>query len=147
MPRVIQYPRVDISLNGTEVPEKVLISSIRAIQSYVSDCNFVSGELLAKGRLDELKTNLPMGHVFMSNSSFAPWRSLFIRPRQDLYRDIRDSFNDYYMEQVSDWRRRTGLGVFSVTSPTSKLPPIGDVEVASEVVTPVSQESSSGVPA
>ena len=74
VPRVIPYPRSKISLSGSEVPEKVLISSIRAVPSYVSDRSFVSGELLTKDSLDELKANLPVAHIFMSNSSFAPCR-------------------------------------------------------------------------
>ena len=122
VPRVIQYPRVEISFSGSDVPEKVLISSIRAVQSYTSHSIFISEKLLTKDCLDELKANLPVGH------SFAASRLLYLHSRQDLSRYLRVSFNDYYMEQVSDWRRRAGLGVFSVALPTSKLLATGDVE-------------------
>ena len=142
VPRVIQYPVVEISLSGAAVPEKVLLSSIQAVQSYISDSGLVSGGLLTKDCLDELKANLPVGHVFMSDATFAPWRSLYVHTRQDIFRDLRDSFNDYYMEQVADWRRRAGLGVFSVTSPTSKLPVVGDVKTGSGAVSFVRQGTS-----
>ena len=42
VPRAIQYPAVEISLSGTAIPEKVLLSSVRAVQSYISDNGFVS---------------------------------------------------------------------------------------------------------
>ena len=67
----------------------------------------------------------------MSDVTFAPWRSLYVLARQDMYRDLRDSFNDYYMGQVA------GLCVFSVTSPTSKLPSAIDVESGSGAVSSV----------
>ena len=75
----------------------------------------------------------------MSDATFAPWRSLYVNTRQDLYRDLRDSFNGYYMGQVADWRRRAGLCVFSVTSPTSKSPTARDVEIGSGAVSSVRQ--------
>ena len=146
VPRVVQYPDVEISLSGAAIPEKVLLSSVRAVQSYISDSGFVSGELLTKDCLDELKANLPSGHVFMSDVTFAPWRSLYVLARQDMYRDLRDSFNGYYMGQVAEWRRRAGLCAFSVTSPTSKLPSARDVESGSGVVSSVHQGASASAP-
>ena len=44
----------------------------------------------------------------MSNESFAPWRPLYALNRQDLYRGLRDRFDEYYLEQVAEWRRRAG---------------------------------------
>ena len=146
VPRIVHNPAVEISLSGTVVPEKVLLSSIRAVQSYISDSGFVSGELLTKDCLDELKANLPTGHVFMADPTFAPWRSLYVSTQQELYWDLRDSFNAYYMGQVADWRRRAGLCVFSVTSPTSKLPVIGDVESGSGAVSSVHQVTAVEAP-
>ena len=146
VPRVVRYPDVEISLSGAAIPEKVLLSSVRAVQSYISDSGFVSGELLTKDCLDELKANLPSGHIFMSDVTFAPWRSLYVLARQDLYRDLRDSFNGYYMGQVAEWRRRAGLCAFSVTSPTSKLPSARDVESGSGVVSSVHQGASASAP-
>ena len=146
VPRVIEYPEVEISLSGAAIPEKVLLSSIRAVQSYISDSGFVSGELLTKDCLDELKANLPSGHIVMSDVIFAPWRSLYLVVRQDMYRDLRDSLNDYYMGQVADWRRRAGLSVFSVTSPTSKLPSAKEVESGSGAVSSDHQGASASAP-
>ena len=142
MPRVIRHPEVEISLSGAAIPEKVLLSSIRAVQSYIFDSGFVSGELLTKDCLDELKANLPSGHIFMSDVTFAPWRSLYVHTRQDMYRDLRDSSNDYYMGQIAEWRRRARLCVFSVTSPTSKLSAVGDVETGPGGVSFVRQGTS-----
>ena len=146
VPRVIQYPEVEILLSGAAIPEKVLLSSIRAVQSYISDSGFVSGEMLTKDCLDELKANLPSGHIFISDVTFAPWRSLYVHARQDMYRDLRDSFNNYYMGQSAEWRRRAGLCVFSVTSPTSKLPAVKDVETGSGAVSSVLQGTSAAAP-
>ena len=140
MPRVIQYPEVEISLNGAAIPEKVPLSSIRAVQSYIPNSCFVSGELLTKDCLDELKANLPSGQFFMSDVTFAPWRSLYVLARQDMYRDLRD------MGQVAEWRRRAGLCVLSVTSPTSKLPSARDVESGSGAVSSVHQGASASAP-
>ena len=144
--RKIQYPEVEISLSGAAIPGKVLLSSIRAVQSYISDSGFVSGKLLTKDCPDELKANLPPGHIFMSDVTFAPWRSLHVLARQDMYRDLRDSFNAYYMGQVAEWRRQAGLYVFSVTSPTSKLPAARDVESGSGAVSSVHQGASAAAP-
>ena len=146
VPRVIQYPEVEISLSGAAIPEKVLLSSIRAVQSYISDSGSVSGELLTKDCFDELKANLQSGHIFMSDVTFAPWRCLCVHSRQDMNRNLRDSFNDYYMGQVAEWRRRAGLCVLSVTSPTSKLPTVKDVETWSGAVSSVLQLTSAAAP-
>ena len=104
----------------------------------MSDGAFVSGELLTKDCLDELKVNLPVGHVFMFNASYAPWRSLYLHSRQDLYRELRDSFNDYFLDQIADWRRSAGLGVFSSSSPVNSSPAVAPANVPAGVETPVS---------
>ena len=57
VPRVICHPKMEMSLSGSSVPKKILLSSILALQSIVSDGAFVSGELLTKDCLDELKVN------------------------------------------------------------------------------------------
>ena len=151
VPRAARYARVEMSLSGSSVPKKILLSSILSLQSYVSDGAFVSGELLTKDCLDELKANLPVGHVFMSNASFSPWRPLYLQSHQDLYRDLRERFNGYYMGQVADWRRRAGLGVLSSGSPINSSPAVAPASVSAEVEVPVSCSTSkvgfgSGVP-
>ena len=50
------------------------------------------------------------------------------------------------MEQVADWRRRAGQCVFSVTSPTNRLPAVGDVETGSGAVSSVLQGTSVDAP-
>ena len=142
VPRVIIYPKVEMSLSGSSIPKKILLSSILALQLFGPDGAFVSGELLTNDCLDELKVNLPVGHVFMSNASFAPWRLLYLHPHQDLYRDLRDSFNNYYMDQVTDWRRQAGLGVFSSSSPVNSSPAVAPANVPAEVETPGSCSST-----
>ena len=121
VPREICYPVVDMSLSGSKVPKKVLLSSIFACQSYVSFDKFVSGELLTKDCLEELKCNLPNGKIFMDNTSFSPWGNLYMHARGDLYRELRDAFDAYYLAQVADWPRRAGLGLYSATSSPDKL--------------------------
>ena len=88
---------------------------------------------MTKDCLDELKANLPVGHVFMSNASFSPWRPLYLQSGQDLYRDLRERFNGYYMDQVADWRRRAGLGVLSSGSPINSSPAVAPASVSAEV--------------
>ena len=108
IPREVQYPVVEFSLSGVQVPKKILLSSIFAVQSFVSAPGFNSGELLTKDCLLELKATLPVGRDFLNNESFAPWRPLYVLNRQDLYRGFRGRFDEYYLEQVAEWRRRAG---------------------------------------
>ena len=101
VPREICYPVVELSLSGSKIPKKVLLSSIFACQSYVPFDKFVSGELLTKDYLEELKCNLPNGKKFMDNAAFSPWGNLYLHARGDLYRGLRDAFDAYYLAQVS----------------------------------------------
>ena len=99
---------VEFSLSGVQVPKKILLSSIFAVQSFISAPGFNSGELLTKGCLLELKANLLVGKDFLNNESFVPWRPLYVLNRQDLYSGLRDRLDEYYLEQVAGWRRRAG---------------------------------------
>ena len=116
IPREVRYPDVEFSLSGVRVPKKILLSSIFAVQSFISAPGFNSGELLTKDCLLELKANLPVGKDFLNNESFAPWRPLYVLNRQDLYRGLRDRFDEYYLGQVAEWRRRAGTGLSSSTT-------------------------------
>ena len=93
VPREICYPVVDMSLSGSKIPKKVLLSSIFAFQSYFSFDMFVSGELLTKDCLEELKCNLPNRKNFMDNAAFSPSGNLYLHARGDLYRGLRDAFD------------------------------------------------------
>ena len=130
--------------------DTVVLNSVFAVLC-LGWCFRLWRELLTKDCLDELKANLPVGHVFMSNASFSPWRPLYLQSRQDLYRDLRERFNGYYMDQVADWRRRAGLGVLSSGSPINSSPAVAPASVSAEVEVPVSCSTSkvgsgSGVP-
>ena len=120
IPREVRYPDVEFSLSGVRVPKNILLSSIFAVQSFISAPGFNSGELLTKDCLLELKANLPVGKDFLNNESFAPWQPLYVLNRQDLYRGLRDRFDEYYLGQVAEWRRRAGqpplTGLSSSTS-------------------------------
>ena len=142
VPREICYPVVDMSLSGSKIPKKDLLSSIFACQSYVSFDKFVSGELLTKDCLEELKCNLPNGKNFMDNASFSPWGNLYLHARGDLYRELRDAFDSYYLAQVAEWRRRAGLGLYSASSSPDKLQPVLDSQQVDAVVGPSSGKSS-----
>ena len=99
---------MEFFLSGVRVPEKLLLSFIFAVQSFISAPGFNSGELLTKDCLLELKAKLPVGNDFLSNEIFAPWRPLYALNCQDLCRDLRDRFDGYYLAQVAEWRRRAG---------------------------------------
>ena len=134
VPRCVNYPVVDMSLSGALVPKKILLSSIFACQSYVTFRKFASGELLTRDCLEELKTNLPNGKGFMEDASFAPWRPLYAHTRCDMYRKLRDAFDAYYLDQVSEWRRRAGLGLYAATASPDKLLPDLQFSHAASVV-------------
>ena len=126
VPRQVCYPFVDMSLNGSKMPKKILLSSIFACQYYASFEKFVSGELLKKDCLEELKCNLPNGKSFIEDASFSPWGALYLHVLCDVYRGFRDAFDGYYLEQVAEWHRRAGLGLYAATSSPDKLPPVLD---------------------
>ena len=117
VPRSVEYPDVDMSMSGVKIPGKILTTSVVSVQSFVSCGGFSAGELLTKNCLEELKINLPNGRTFVEDASFASWRPLYARARSELYRGLRSTFNAYYLEQVNEWRRKSGLGILS-TCPT-----------------------------
>ena len=78
----------------------------------------------------------------MDNAAFSPWSSLYLHDRSDLYRKLRDAFDAYYLEQVSEWRRRAGLSLYSATSSPDKLQPVLDSQQVDAVVGPASVGSS-----
>ena len=117
VPRSVEYPDVDMSMSGVKIPEKILITSVVSVQSFVSCGGFSAGELFTKDCLEELKINLPNGRAFVEDASFAPWRPLYARARSGLYRGLRSTFDACYLEQVNEWRRKSGLGISS-TCPT-----------------------------
>ena len=139
IPCPVCYADVDMSLSCAMVPKKVLFSSIFACQSYVSFAKFASDELLTKGCLEKLKCGvpeLPNGKNVMDDASCLPRSSLYVHGHCDLYREFRDSFGSYHLEQVSDRRRCAGLGLYSTTSSPNKLQAaIGSLQ--SEVVSGV----------
>ena len=153
IPREVCYPVVEFSLSGVQVPKKILLSSIFAVQSFISAPGFNSGELLTKDCLLELKTNLPVGRDFLGKESFAPWRPLYVLSRQDLYRGLRGRFDEYYLEQVAEWRRRSGQPPLTGLSSSATLS-AADVSPQASVapglvvdtsVSPVSIDVSSAV--
>ena len=83
----------------------------------------------------------------MYNASFPPWSLLYVHGRCDVYRGLRDSFQSYYLDQVSEWRQRAGLGLFSTNSSPNKLQPAVvslQSEVVSGVIASVGHERSLG---
>ena len=104
-----QLPVVEVSFSGCEVPEKVLVSSIAAVQSFIVDTSFAISDLLTKSCLEELKENLRHGREFMSNSDFRPWDVASERSVPDLYRSLQECFLAYYDGQVKDWRLRQSV--------------------------------------
>ena len=141
VPRSIEYPDVDMSMSGVKVPAKILTTSVVSVQSFVSCGGFSAGELLTKDCLEELKINLPNGRTFVEDASFAPWRPLYVRARSELYHRLRSTFDTYYLEQVNEWRRKSGL-VVSSTCPT---PDKSEPTVESRVVTATVSASGTAV--
>ena len=141
IPREVHYPVVEFSLSGVRVPRKILLYSIFPVQSFVSAPGFNSGELLTKDCLLELKANLPVGKDFLNNESFAPWRPLYVLSRQDLYRGLRDRFDEYYLGQVAGWRRRAGQPPLTGLSSSTTLS-VADVSLQMSVEPGVVVDSS-----
>ena len=78
----------------------------------------------------------------MDNASFSPWGNLYLHARGDLYRELRDAFDSYYLAQVAEWRQRAGLGLYSASSSPDKLQPVLDSQQVDAVVGPSSGKSS-----
>ena len=69
---------------------------------------------------------MPNGKSFIENAAFSPWNALYLHVRCDVYRGLRDAFDAYHLEQVAEWRRRAGLGLYAATSSPDKLQRILD---------------------
>ena len=141
IPREVQYLVVEFSLSGVQIPKKIILSFIFAVQSFVSAPGFNSGELLTKDCLLELKANLPVGRDFLNNESFAPWRPLYVLSRQDVYRGLRGRFDEYYLEQVAEWRRRAGQPPLTGLSSSTTLS-VADVSPQTSVAPGLVVDSS-----
>ena len=133
VPRSVEYPDVDMSMSGVKIPERILTTSVVSVQSFVSCGGFSAGELLTKDCLEELKVDLPNGRAFVEDASFAPWRPLYSRVRSELYSGLRSAFDTYYLEQVNEWRRKSGLGMSSSHPTPDKSQPTVESRVVAAV--------------
>ena len=102
----LEYPAVEISFSGVQLPSKILQSSIIATQSLVLSPSFASSDLLTKACLEELKVHLPDGKRFLEDTSFRPWDAVYESSRDILHTELKDCFTSYYSGQVSEWRTR-----------------------------------------
>ena len=141
VPRSVEYPDVDMSMSGVKIPAKILTTSVVSVQSFVSCGGFSAGELLTKDCLKELKINLSIGRTFVEDAFFAPWRPLYVRARSELYHRLRSTFDAYYLEQVNEWRRKSGLGISSTCPTPDKSHPT----VESRAVTATASVSGTAV--
>ena len=67
--------------------------------------------------------------------------SLVCRARGELYHHLRSTFDAYYLEQVNEWRRKSGLGISSTCPTPDKSQPT----VESRVVTATASVSGTAV--
>ena len=53
------------------------------------------------------------GKTIMLDASFAPWNSLCVHLHQEMYQSLCSSFDSYYLEEVPEWRWRTGFDIYT----------------------------------
>ena len=131
LPQKIVLPSVDISLTGAKCNRKILESALVACQSYVLAPKFVSGDLLTKDCVGELKIHLTNAGAFMSEASFAPWRILYVTPRSEIVDALRSLFSRFLAEKVSEWKKTHSLVApkKSVVAASSSSPVAGSSSV------------------
>ena len=103
-------PPVEISSSGVGLPASVIRSGISAVQSFVLHPKFVSNDLLTVECLGELKTNLPVGHQFLSRTSFDPFIDISRHAWREIFESLFRCYTAYYTGQVEGWRSRMADG-------------------------------------
>ena len=93
-------PPVEISSSGVGLPASVIRSEISAVQSFVLHPKFVSNDFLTVECLGELKTNLPVGHQFLSRTSFDPFVDVSSHAWREIFESLFRCYTAYYTGQV-----------------------------------------------
>ena len=103
-PPPIVMPVVELPPAGVRFPKKVVESSVRSVQSFVSGYGFSSRELLTDNCVEELREWLPRSVEFMSETSVDLWERVRVLPRKPLAEEMSVALTAY-LEEV----RRRGI--------------------------------------
>ena len=133
-------PHVEVSTSGCSVPVSVIRSGLSGVQSFILQPKFVSTELLTVECIEELKSNLLVGHLFLGCSTFDPWGGVSRHPYQEIFGSIFRCYTAYYSGQVTEWRARMAAGPSSQVG-VSGTPSVADT--ASLAVVSGSQQGTS----
>ena len=102
-------PAVDISVRGTQLPPATIRSRLYCVQSFVLHPKFVFSDLLTVECLEELKSNMPVGHQFLASGEFDPFNGVIHHPSRDIHSSSFRCYTAYYTGQVESWSHG-GLG-------------------------------------
>ena len=101
-PRV-DFPAVDIGLSDCRVPERVVATCIRGVQSSVMSPGFKLGSFFTKFTMGEVRKSIAAASSFMTAADFNPWEGICGENQSAFVDRYRDLFN----KQVS--RKRGGV--------------------------------------
>ena len=82
---VIDHPRsslpdVGISLDGGSCPRKILVSSIKSVQSFILSPSYCLDHFLSAKCIAALKSNVESTDNFLDDPNFSPWLPLYLNP-------------------------------------------------------------------
>ena len=136
-------PAVDISVSGTQLPSATIRSGLNCVQSIVLHPKFVSSDLLTVECLVELKSNMPVGHQFLSRGEFDPFSGVSLHPGADIYSSLLRCYTAYYTGQVESWRARIG-GASASTSMAAPTAGASEAECSGSGVSSQTKKGSKG---
>ena len=119
-------PAVDIPVSGTQLPPATIRSELNCVQSFLLHPKFVSINLLTVECLEELKSDMPVGHQFLSRGEFDPFSGVSRHPSADIYSSLLRCYIAYYTGQMESWRARMSATSASI----SKATPTADASEA-----------------
>ena len=129
---------MEVSTSGCSVPLSVIRTGLSGVQSFVMQPKFVWTELLTVECIEELKSNLLVGHLFLGCSTFNPWGGVSRHPYEDIFGSIFRCYTAYYSGQVDEWRARMTAG------PSSRGEASGGASVADTASLVVASGSQQG---
>ena len=85
---IVEHPQkkfqaVEIDLEGCKVPQSVIASCVRGVQSFVSSANYKAGAFFTEGTMDCVRTALASSHDFKFSSVFDPLDGLCCSKRDE----------------------------------------------------------------
>ena len=95
---------MEISLEGSACPRKILASSIKSVQSFIASPSYCLDQFLSAKCIAVLKANVESPDNFLLDANFSPWSTLYLDQhthRQAAADILRVSCTKLFGEQLS----------------------------------------------